>query len=377
MQQKERFKRFINSRIFIGLITILLTLLIILLTSQVSFIFRPFQVFINVVSIPLIISLILYYLFMPIMRYLTQQGSTRNQSIFVVFLLIILIFFILLIWIIPVLRDQIGSLFNEFPNYYNAVSEQISHFINSDTYVQFSSFIESMVITIENAIVNYSETFISNTVASLGSTFGAIVSISLALITAPIMFYYLLKEDYKIPIQLMKFVPTKNRATIRQMIREINQQLSLYIRGQLIVALAVAIMFMIGYSIIGLPYAIALGIISGILNIIPYLGSFIAMIPAVIIAVVHSPFMVLKVLIVALVEQTLEGRIISPKVLGDNLKIHPIVILIVLLTAGQLNGVTGVIIGVPVYAVMKVFLRHGFNYFKKRTKLYDEPVDNQ
>ena len=101
------------------------------------------------------------------------------------------------------------------------------------------------------------------------------------------------------------------------------------------------------------------------------------MIPAVIIAVVHSPFMVLKVLIVALVEQTLEGRIISPKVLGDNLKIHPIVILIVLLTAGQLNGVTGVIIGVPVYAVMKVFLRHGFNYFKKRTKLYDEPVDNQ
>lgn len=373
----QRFNRFINSRIFIGLVTILLSLLIILITSQVSFIFKPLKVFINVVSIPLIISLILYYLFMPVMKFLTKQGANRNQSILVVFLLIILLIVFFIIWLIPVLREQIGSLIEEFPNYYDAVSEQISHFFNSETYAQFSSFIDSAVVNIENAIKSYSETFISRTVASLGSTVGAIASISLALITAPIMFYYLLKEDYKLPNQVMKFIPTKNRKTVRQMIREINEQLSLYIRGQLIVAMSVAMMFMIGYTIIGLPYGVALGIISGFLNIIPYLGSFLAMIPALIIAIVHSPMMIVKVLIIAFIEQTLEGRIISPKVLGNNLNIHPIVILIVLLTAGQLYGVTGVIIGVPVYAVLKVFLRHAFNYFKERTKLYEEPVDIQ
>lgn len=373
----QRFNRFINSRIFIGLVTILLSLLIILITSQVSFIFKPLKVFINVVSIPLIISLILYYLFMPVMKFLTKQGANRNQSILVVFLLIILLIAFFIIWLIPVLREQIGSLIEEFPNYYDAVSEQISHFFNSETYAQFSSFIDSAVVNIENAIKSYSETFISRTVASLGSTVGAIASISLALITAPIMFYYLLKEDYKLPNQVMKFIPTKNRKTVRQMIREINEQLSLYIRGQLIVAMSVAMMFMIGYTIIGLPYGVALGIISGFLNIIPYLGSFLAMIPALIIAIVHSPMMIVKVLIIAFIEQTLEGRIISPKVLGNNLNIHPIVILIVLLTAGQLYGVTGVIIGVPVYAVLKVFLRHAFNYFKERTKLYEEPVDIQ
>lgn len=377
MEHKQRFQRFINSRVFIGLITILMTLVIILLTSHVSFIFRPLRVFINVISIPLIISLIFYYLFMPIMKMLTKQGISRNQSIAIVFFLITLLIIIFIIWFIPFIRVQMGSLIQEFPNYYNAISEQISHFLTSETYAQFSQYIDTAIVSIEKAFTEYSTTFISRTVTSLGSTVGAIASIGIALITAPIMLYYLLKEDYKLPDQVMKFIPTKSRPTVRQMIREINEQLSLYIRGQLIVALAVAIMFMVGYSIIGLPYAVALGIISGVLNIIPYLGSFLAMIPAIIIAIVHSPVMIVKVLIVAFIEQTLEGRIISPKVLGDNLNIHPIVILIVLLTAGRLYGVTGVIIGVPVYAVIKVFLRHGFNYFKERTKLYDDPLDQQ
>ncbi len=306
------------------------------------------------------------------MKRLTKMGVSRNISIFIIFFLIILSITFFIVWLIPLLREQTTSLFEEFPNYYDSLSEIVSHFLSSDAYAQFSQYIDTAIESFSSSFSEFASNFISNTNSSLRSTIGAIVSVILGLITAPIMFFYLLKEDYKLPASITYIIPTKVRPTVRQFLSEINEQLSLYIRGQLIVALAVAIMFMIGYTVIGLPYGIALGIISGFLNIIPYLGSFIAMIPALIIAIVHSPFMVVKVLIVAFIEQTLEGRIISPKVLGTNLNVHPITILIVLLTAGQLYGFTGVVIGVPVYAVAKVFVRYAFIYFKKRTGVYDE-----
>ena len=147
-------------------------------------------------------------------------------------------------------------------------------------------------------------------------------------------------------------------------------QVAQYIRGQIIVAICVAIMFCIGYSIVGLDYAIALGVVSGFLNIIPLLGSFIAVIPAFIIALITSPVMVLKVAIVMMVEQTIEGRFIAPQVLGNNLKIHPVTILIVLLSAGKAFGLVGVILGVPGYAVIKVIVGEFYELYRERSGAY-------
>lgn len=372
MEPKHSLKSFLNSRFFIILISLLLSASLIFITSKISFIFRPLQVFINVVALPLIISLILYYLCMPIMKYLTSKGVNRNQSIFVIFLIIIFVILIFFIWIIPILREQLSSLIREFPKYYDTVTNQIGAILNNPSIRQFQEIFDQGIEGFIESFKNFASNFVARSVSQIGSTFGTIVSVGLGLVTAPIMFFYLLKEDYKILPALTKLVPTKYRPTIKHFSAEINQQLSLYIRGQVIVAVAVSIMFTIGYSIIGLPYAIALGVISGFLNIIPYLGSMLALVPALIIAVVHSPIMIVKVLIVAFIEQTLEGRIISPKVLGDNLNIHPIVILLVLLTAGQLYGVTGVIIGVPIYACIKVVVKYLFAYFKERTNLYPE-----
>src|SRR5699024_1134299 len=108
----------------------------------------------------------------------------------------------------------------------------------------------------------------------------------------------------------------------------------------------------------------------GLLNLVPYLGSFMAMIPIVIVAIVASPFMLVKVLIVFAIEQLLEGRLIQPLILGSNLKIHPVTIIIVLLTAGKLFGVPGVILGIPAYAVLKVIFQHIFAWYQDYSGLY-------
>ena len=131
-------------------------------------------------------------------------------------------------------------------------------------------------------------------------------------------------------------------------------------------------MFIIFFKIIGLRYAVTLGVTAGILNLIPYLGSFLAMLPALVLGLIAGPIMLLKVIVVFIVEQTIEGRFVSPLILGSQLNIHPINVLFVLLTAGSMFGIWGVLLGIPVYASAKVVIAAIFKWYKKVSGLYEE-----
>ena len=200
---------------------------------------------------------------------------------------------------------------------------------------------------------------------------GLITKIVIGIITMPFILFYLLKDGHRLPHFIAQVFPVKRRDGFIQILTEINTQLSQYIRGQLIVAFFVAVIFFIGYSIIGLKFALTLGVAAGFLNLIPYLGSFLAMVPSIVIGAFVSPIMLVKVLIVFVIEQTIEGRFVSPLVLGSNLDIHPVTILVVLLASGQIFGLVGVIFGIPAYAVLKVLFIHGFRAFKKNIGGYD------
>ena len=171
---------------------------------------------------------------------------------------------------------------------------------------------------------------------------------------------------------MTNMLPTAWRNDTSTVLTQVNLQLSSYVRGQLIVAGTIAIMFSIMFSIIGLKYAVVIGISAGFLNLIPYLGSFLAIIPAFIIALVAGPLMVIKVAIVFVIEQTIEGRFVSPLVLGSKLNIHPITILFVLLTSGKIFGFWGVLIGIPVYASAKVIVVYFYKWYRKISRLYED-----
>ena len=171
---------------------------------------------------------------------------------------------------------------------------------------------------------------------------------------------------------ITQYLPTKWRVPIGTVLSDVNSQLSNYVRGQVTVAVIVAFMFSILFSIIGLNYSVTLGVMAGFLNLIPYLGSFLAMIPAVILGLIAGPFMLLKVLIVFMIEQTIEGRFVTPLIIGSSLNIHPITILFVLLAAGQMYGVLGVLLGIPIYASIKVLVKAIFEWYKGNSALYYE-----
>ena len=204
------------------------------------------------------------------------------------------------------------------------------------------------------------------------SFLSAATGVVIALMIFPFILFYLLRDGKQLNGYITKMLPISWRKDTSTVLSQVNEQLSSYVRGQLIVAGAVAIMFSIMFSVIGLKYAVLIGISAGFLNLIPYLGSFLAMIPALIIGLVAGPFMIVKVLIVFVIEQTIEGRFVSPLVLGSKLNIHPITILFVLLTSGKIFGFWGVLIGIPAYASAKVIVVYLFKWYRQISSLYED-----
>lgn len=133
-----------------------------------------------------------------------------------------------------------------------------------------------------------------------------------------------------------------------------------------LVSFCIGVMLFIGYLIIDLDYSMLLAIFSMLTNVIPFIGPILAITPALIIACIDSPMMVVKVLIVMMIVQQIEGHIISPQVMGKKLEIHPLTIISLLLAAGRIGGVLGLIIAVPVYAVIKVIAHHSYRLWKLR-----------
>lgn len=151
---------------------------------------------------------------------------------------------------------------------------------------------------------------------------------------------------------------------------EMNHQISSYIRGQIIVSFCIGCLLYLGYLIIGLEYSLVLAIIAACTAVVPYLGPAIAITPALIVAIVTSPVMLIKMIAVWTVVQLIEGKFISPQIMGKSLRIHPITIIFVILTAGKLFGIFGIILAVPGYAVLKVMAMHLFKWFELRSGLY-------
>lgn len=364
------WKWFLNNKVVTILLISLLLLLNVLVFSKITHIFGPVKGFLSVIGLPIIMAGILFYLVNPLIDWMERKKIPRVWGIAIVFVIIIGLVVWGIIILIPIIREQTLSLIENWPTYWNKVITQFDNMLRSNIFSQLQVQLTDINQNILKSISEQANSVVNSTFSGIGSVLGTVTNIVIALVTMPILLFFLLKDGRNLPYHTMKFIPTNMRLYTYNLMKEVNTQISQYIRGQLLVAFFVGLMFWIGFAIIGLEYAVLLAILAGVLNLVPYLGSFLAMIPIVIVALVASPAMLVKVLIVFGIEQLLEGRLIQPLILGSNLKIHPVTIIIVLLTAGKLFGVPGVILGIPAYAVLKVIFEHIFNWYKMYSGLY-------
>ena len=381
MEQKEKhftlswfFKWFLdNKAITVFLVTLLLGLNIFIL-SKISFLFFPVVDFLSVVMLPVILSGLLFYLLNPLVDLMEKYKINRVLAISVIFIIIAIILIIGLAVAIPNLQRQVVIFAQNVPSYLEDADRVIDDLVTKRLPDDFRPQLEQVLANFSTQATAWASNISSKAVNWVSALISGTSQVIVALIIMPFMLFYLLRDGKGLRDYITQFLPNKLREPVGKVLSDVNQQLANYVRGQITVAVIVAIMFIIFFKIIGLRYAVALGVTAGILNLVPYLGSFLAMIPALVLGLIAGPVMLLKVIIVFIVEQTIEGRFVSPLILGSQLNIHPITILFVLLTSGSMFGIWGVLLGIPIYASAKVVISAIFDWYKGVSGLY-EPVE--
>ncbi|ABP92664.1 Predicted permease [Streptococcus suis 98HAH33] len=366
------FRLFLNSQAVTFLLVTLLTFLTIFIFSKISFLFRPIGSFLEIVLLPMILTGLLYYLLNPMVDWMEKHKISRTVGISILFVLISL----LIIWglavAIPSIQEQVTSFAQNLPSNIQKIEGQVTGLLQDQRFEQFRPTALEMLNKVNDQIVAYAQKFSSSAVNWASNLISTASQIIVAILIMPFILFYLLRDGQYLNKHITQYLPTKWREPIGTVLSDVNGQLSNYVRGQVTVAIIVALMFSVMFSIIGLSYPITLGVMAGFLNLIPYLGSFLAMIPAVILGLIAGPIMLIKVLVVFMIEQTIEGRFVTPLIIGSSLSIHPITILFVLLTAGQMYGVLGVFLGIPIYASIKVLVKAAFEWYKAHSGLYED-----
>ncbi|ASA22999.1 AI-2E family transporter [Paenibacillus donghaensis] len=370
----EKFRKFfLNNKFVVSLLILLLIGINVLVFSRLPFLFKPLSVLLHTVAAPLLLSGIAYYLLNPLVDRLERRSKVkRAYGIVILYLLIAGIITLILLTVIPIIRTQLSELIGNFPKYSEQIQEEFMNLTGSELFGQFQQSIGSDFSEITSKVTTWGTSFLNNALNGVGSLVGALTEIVLAVVTTPFILFYLLRDGKRLPDFIMRFIPTALQPQTRMVMSEMNSQVASYIRGQIIVSCCIGALLYIGYLIIGLEYSLILAIAAACTAVVPYLGPAIAITPALIVAMVTSPFMLLKMIIVWTAVQLVEGKFISPQIMGKSLKIHPITIIFVIIFAGKMFGLLGIILAVPGYAVFKVVCTHVFQWFRFRSGLYKE-----
>lgn len=305
----------------------------------------------------LIMSIILAYAFNPIIDKLESKNINRRNGILILYLSIIAIFFIFSFLIIPKSGTEIKRLINNFPRYLDQASNMMD-----DLYTKYYSTMGGLpplfqgveeivmenIVRLENVIINGLEGFV-------GSIMG-VASKLVNIILTPILTYYFLVDKKYFKEKLINMIPEKHKKDTIMLSKKVDTSLNLFIRGRLLMSLYVGVATTIMLLIVGVDFAIVIGFITGFADIIPYIGPLLGYIPAVFFAAISNPIKIIWVSIFFLFIQWAENNILAPKIIGDSMDIHPLTILLSIIIGGGIFGVLGMILSVPVVAIIKIIL---------------------
>ncbi|WP_307473269.1 AI-2E family transporter [Cytobacillus purgationiresistens] len=313
-----------------------------------------------VVVIPFIIGAFITYLLHPIVEKLHSTGLHRGLATFIIYF----IFFggvgLALYKGIPAFIHQLKDLVDNAPLFANQYRDAIGAVQNKT-----STWPEMLQMKVDEGIQQM-EAALDRLLSKVIDILLNILNYAVVIAVIPFISFYLLKDHSQVKRAAWYLTPRKWRKEGILFLRDIDKSLGGYIRGQLLVCLVIGVISALLFWAFGLKYPLLLGFIIGITNIIPYFGPVIGAIPAIIIAFTMSIKLVIIVIIIMIVLQFVEGNILSPFIVGKSLHMHPLIIMLALLAGGEAGGIIGLIIAVPILAVIKVSIIHARNHFTKK-----------
>ncbi len=319
-----------------------------------------------IILLPFFIGAFISYLLHPIVEALHQKGMKRGVSVTLIYVLFFGGMGFSIYKGVPMIFNQIQELSASVPSLieqYKRWMEQLER-QTSNWPFDIQERIEQGMYVLERQINEFADNMMNYTM----KIFDFLILFALI----PFIAFYMLKDYDELKKMIWYMTPKKWRIQGRAFLRDVDTSLGGYIRGQLLLCAAIGVVATLLFWIFGMRYPLVLGITIGITNVIPYFGPIIGAIPALIIAATISVKMVITVIIIVLVLQFIEGNILSPLIVGKSLHMHPLLIMLALLAGEEVGGIVGMILSIPILAVLKVVMLHARVHFRKKEPLVDK-----
>ena len=334
-----------------------------------SFVCAAFLGFVFVfkeVLLPFVLGMAVAYLLNPVVNRLGKLGLNRGLAALLILFLFVLAVSGFFIALVPVLYKELLEFSKELPSYveqaitvFDPVSKQVQALIGFENGNDIKALAREHIGT----GVNVARTVLSNLVAG-GQTVLGLLSL---IIFTPVVAYFTMKEWPNITGWVEGLMPRDQKKTMKDLLVQIDQKLSGFVRGQISVAFMLGIAYAVALSFAGLKYGFLIGMGAGILSIIPMVGSAIGLVVSVLVAWFQSGDVVFVGIVGAifLIGQFIEGNLLTPKLVGDSVGLHPLWVFFALLAGGSLFGILGMLLAVPVAAVAGVLIAFGIEQYKK------------
>jgi predicted PurR-regulated permease PerM len=329
---------------------------------------------------PFIISFALAYLFDPVVDQLQKRKISRTFSIMIISIFIVGMLTLIGLFIIPQFTEEIQKLAVSFPSY-EEMKERLR--VESLAFLgRFGIDGDRLIALMESETTQKLNEFIrqfTERAQNISSTLSSLVNQLINLILIPFITFYFLRDFDELISYVREKTPERHKGRAEIIYNRVNSILSLYIRGKILAAFIITLITWIALEIMGIHFALILGLVTGFLSILPYVGPVLTFVIGAVIGLLNpTPEMsVLKILAVLAVIQLLDLVIISPKVVGEKLGLHPVLLIFSLFVFGKVLGLFGLLISIPVTAILKVFVMDWYEQsFLKQEFLRDDAPKN-
>jgi len=331
---------------------------------------------------PFVAALMLGWLGDPLVDRLEASGRSRNTAVILVFVLMSLLIALALLILVPMIQRQITTLVAALPQGQEWLLGTAIPWLEQKSGVQIMAWLAP------EKLFDWIRSHWQQAGGAATTLFGYVSRSGFAMVTwvvnlalLPILTYYFLRDWDKLVERVASLIPRNHIETVSRLARESNDVLGAFIRGQIVVMIALGVVYAAGLSLVGLNLGLLIGLVAGLISFIPYLGATTGVVLAVLAALVQSQGFDLKLLAligaVFTIGQLLESYVLTPRIVGDKIGLHPAAVIFAVMAGGQLFGFLGMLLALPAAAVINVLLRYAHERYRQ-SELYagqqPEPV---
>lgn len=326
------------------------------------------------ILIPFLIAFLLAYAFDPVVLFMERRRIRRPFAIWFVIFIIAAVLVLFLLVVIPIIQEEITRALEQLPRYLEHVRTDFLPYLEERFGIHIPKTYEEITETVLPRLSEEAPNIFRPVTAVLLSFFSNTAYLLAAianLIVIPFAFYYFLKDFETLKAQVWEYVPPRHRPEVSRWLRELDRSLAGFIRGQLLVILFLAVLYGIGLTLIGVDLAFVLGIIAAFGEIVPYVGFIVGLSLSILVSLLQfqdflHPFYV--ILLFAAV-QSVQGLVVAPLVMGQQVGLHPLVVIAAVYIGGDLFGFVGILLAVPGAAVVVVLFKALAEHYR-RSPLY-------